>query len=661
MKKIALFSLNLGFLLISLFLYRIVFLFKYADFSALKGGELFPAFLAGLRFDLATSAYVLIPFAAMAFLPVLSGNSTYLKAVSVLNACWLIVLDIYLLVDLLYYPFSLRHLSFELFSTKGDILSMVKLGMVEYPREIAAFALFMALMIFAFFFLTRRILRNYAHRGYSAARKLVTDFVPLLLVAALMVVMSRGGLQMKPLKYSDAFAFHSPFLGQLALNGVYTTMRTYYSFRENKEMRGWERRRSTEEEAMRKGVEMLVSPEREEVPDPRYPLYRHFRYRDPDFRQLNVVLFIMESWSSKFVGALGGEDDAMPYFSRLSKKGVLLRNFFSSGQRSIEAISAILTAIPPSGGMILSQSGSFSQMPVKFLPLLLKERGYETFFIHGAKRGSMGFNSLVKQAGIEHYASKEEMRAEGGREDGVWGVYDEDAFLYAHRLFAAQKKPFFGVIFSLSSHTPYKLPSERFRYFKPARPFHDFLDSLRYSDYALSRFFEEAEKAPYFQDTVFIIVGDHTEGKSTGNNLFERFSVPCLLYSPRFLQPAVVSKIVTQTDLAPTVLDILRSPDTHSSFGQSVFNDTRGAALLSYGDADVFVREGWMLVSTVSGIAEKYRFGSRAPDEEKALAGIIREEDHYVQFFHDLIVKNRLSPPPHAGTPGREKRGGDRP
>lgn len=655
MKKIFLFLLNLGFLLFSLMLYRLVFLFTYGDRTVLGGTDLFPAFLAGLRFDLATSAYVLVPFAVLAFLPYLSGSTRYLRVLSVVNVCWLVLLDIYLFVDLLYYPFSLRHLSFELFSTKGDLMSMVRLGVLEYAREMTIFFSIMAFIVFAYFWFIRRMLRTDALPKYSFAKRLLLDGVTIVVVAALMVVMARGGVQMKPLKYSDAFAFQSPFLGQLVLNGVYTTMRTYYSFRENKEMKGWERRRATEEEAMRRGTEMVVAPEREESPDPRYPLYRHFKYKESDFRRYNVVVFIMESWSSKFVGVLGGEDDAMPYFGKISKKGVLFRNFFSNGQRSIEAISAILTSIPPSGGMILSQSGAFSQMPVRFLPAILKDRGYKTFFIHGAKPGSMGFNSLVKQTGIERYISKDEIRGEGGRDDGVWGIYDEDTFLYANRLFKAQKDPFFAVIFSLSSHTPYRLPSERFRYFKPARPFHDFLDSLRYSDYALSRFFDEAEKTAYFRNTIFIIVGDHTEGKSTGNNLYERFSVPCLIYAPGLLPPSVVSKVAAQTDLSPTILDILKSPDTHTSFGQSAFNDRPGVALLSYGDSDVFVRDGWMITSSAGTVTEHYRFGASAqgqsPDTATKVAGLAREEDNYVQFFHDLMLGNRLYP-----TNGKERR-----
>jgi phosphoglycerol transferase MdoB-like AlkP superfamily enzyme len=293
--------------------------------------------------------------------------------------------------------------------------------------------------------------------------------------------------------------------------------------------------------------------------------------------------------------------------------------------------------------MVLSQSGALSQMPVRFLPSLLGEKGYRSFFIHGAKRGSMGFSALVRQTGIEQYISKEDILKEGGRDDGVWGIYDEDTFLYGHRLFEAQTTPFFAVIFSLSSHTPYKLPEERFHFYTPEKPFYDFLNSLRYSDYALSRFFDAARNAPYFPNTVFIIVGDHTEGKSAGSSLSQRYSVPCLIYAPHYVDPMRITKTVTHVDLAPTLLDILRSSDNHASFGQSAFIRSPGTGLLPYGDFDIFVREGMMLVSSAQGVVETLPYLGESLGQEK-LSRLKKEEGCYTQFFRDLILSNRLYP-----------------
>jgi phosphoglycerol transferase MdoB-like AlkP superfamily enzyme len=646
MKKTTIYFFNLGFFLISFFAYHIAFLYKYADFAGLNLREVISALLTGLRFDLSTSAYILIPFSFLLFIPYLSWRDAYLRVLLLCNLCWLILIDIYLFVDLQYYSFVSRHLSFELFNTTGDILSMVKLGLLEYAPQIVSLCLALIAISLAYHVFGKRVLRKSSREGYPLTKKIIIESAEFLVIVALSIVITRGGFQMKPITLSDSAKFSSPFLQHLALNGVYTTLRTFYSMRENREMKGWEKRYCSQQEAVREGQEMVISAEKEEVPDPMYPLCRHFKYGKKDFRPLNVVIFVMESWSGKYAGVLGGEQDAVPFFNRFSKKGVLLGNFFANGQRSIEAISSIITSVPPCGGMVLSRSGTFAQMPVKFLPALLRDKSYKTFFIHGAKRGSMGFESLLKQTGVETYLSREDMAKEGGRDDGVWGIYDEDAFLYADRLFDKQKGPFLAVIFSLSSHSPYKLPSERFRFYQPGVPKADFLNVLRYSDYALSRYFDEASKKEYFNNTLFVIVGDHTEG-AFGGNLHERYSVPCLLYSPSRLDPAVIEKVATQVDLVPTILDVLKYSDNYASFGQSVFLKKPGVGLLSSGDSEVFVKDGWILASSPNNVEESYHYLSASkknvpPADEEKIAELKREKGCYLQLYHDLIMTNKF-------------------
>jgi len=644
MKKIGMYFLSVGFILISLFAYRIAFLLTYADRASVGTNDVIPILLTCIRFDLSTSAYILIPFIVLLFIPYFSWKDTYTNTLFLCNLCWLILVDIYLFVDLLYYPFASRHLSFELFTSTRDIQSIIKIGFLEYAPQVLFLFLFLAGLRPVFLLLSRKILKKLSSTTHPFRKKLLDESAAVLTVITLSIAMARGGFQMKPITLSDSAKFNSPFLQHLILNGIYTTLRTLYRYRMNDEMKGWEKRYCSHEEASKNGQAMIVSSEKEEIPDQMYPLYRHFRYRSHEFRPLNVVIFVMESWSSKFVGAMGGEEDATPFFSRLATKGILLKDFFANGQRSIQSISAITTSIPPCGGMVLSQSSALSQMPVKFLPTILREKSYKTFFIHGAKRGSMGIKGLVTQTGIDTYISKEDIAKDGGRDDGIWGIYDEDTFLYADRLFERQNGPFFTIIFSLSSHAPYKLPSERFIYYTPEVPYYKFLNVLRYSDYSLSRFFEEAAKKEYFKNTLFIIVGDHTEGKSTGNDLYEKFSVPCLLYSPRHLTPLVVTKTTTQVDLVPTILDILKSSDPFASFGQSAFSRKSGFGLLAYDTLDVFVRDGWMFLVLGDQVM---RMDHHLKDqkevlfeEEEKISQLIKEEMFYVQLFHDIIMTN---------------------
>lgn len=37
-------------------------------------------------------------------------------------------------------------------------------------------------------------------------------------------------------------------------------------------------------------------------------------------------------------------------------------------------------------------------------------------------------------------------------------------------------------------------------------------ETVAYSDYAIQRFFEKAEKQPWFKNTLFVITADHTSG-----------------------------------------------------------------------------------------------------------------------------------------------------
>jgi phosphoglycerol transferase MdoB-like AlkP superfamily enzyme len=142
-------------------------------------------------------------------------------------------------------------------------------------------------------------------------------------------------------------------------------------------------------------------------------------------------------------------------------------------------------------------------------------------------------------------------------------------------------------------------------------------------------------------------VGDHTEGKSTRNNLYEKFSIPCALYAPSHLKPMVITKVVTQVDLMPIILDVLKFSDDYSSFGQSAFSKKPGFGLLSYGDSDVFVKDGWLLASSMNNVEETYNYQlppkkNMLPEQEDKIAELRKEKGYYLQLFHDLIVTNKF-------------------
>lgn len=199
MKRLSIFFLNLVFLLIAFFLYRLIFFFAYVDLSHLSIRELLNAFLVGLRFDFATASYVAAPFSLLIVIPFLSRQEKYLRFTVILNLLWLIFITTYTFIDLLYYPFSERYLTFEIFNTEGDIFSLVKTGLSKYMPETVFFILFLFIFSFSYLVFTKRILKRPLPERASFLGNFIRDAFLIFIVGVISVVMARGGIQMKPL------------------------------------------------------------------------------------------------------------------------------------------------------------------------------------------------------------------------------------------------------------------------------------------------------------------------------------------------------------------------------------------------------------------------------------------------------------------------------
>ncbi|MCX7770729.1 MAG: LTA synthase family protein [Proteobacteria bacterium] len=592
---------------------------------------------------MASISYFLMPVLVMLYFPVTERAKIFFRIIFIIFYFWLLFLIVYLFIDLIYYQFSLRHLSFEVLNAGGEIGTLFKIGLSQYRIELIILVIYISLVSYSYL----RIFKE--HYFKSRFNTILSNVVNFVLLLACLVIFSRGGLQWKPIKLSDAFVFDEPSLGHLCLNGFYTSLKTIYEVKFKKNKGKYENFKCSSTDLSK--IKGLFYTKGEMPYGDEYPILRKFDYKEDEFRKYNVVIFIMESWSGKFVRSVGGKIDTTPFFDSLAKKGLLLKNFFANGQRSIEGISAIITSIPPWNGMILSENPILSQTRVNFLPQILANHGYETIFIHGARYGSMGLSGFARHAGFKKYFSKEDLIKMGGKDDGVWGIYDEDTFLIANKIFEKGNKPFFAVIFSLTSHTPYKVPSEKFKVFKKEQKYGDFLNSLYYSDYALSKFFEEAKKSSYFENTIFVILGDHTEGKTTKNSIYERFHVPCLFYAPSIISPKVIDITSSQLDVAPTILDLLKSNNFHSSFGQSVLRKTdKNSAILSYGDLAVYVKENYFLMTSNEKTLGVYDYSVKERDVEKGKnlpdvkRKLIEEFNCYGYFINKIIWENKIYP-----------------
>ncbi len=650
-RRLSLFFAVLLFFIAVLTVGRILFFMKYSiAFSSAPPEAILIAFLKGLRFDLATACIVTAPFILLIFAPGIFQRTLLVKTVLYLLLAWEIVLIGYDYADINYYAFTQRHITFEIGNTFTDLDVIIKLGLKSYGIEILYVALFMILYAvlyhrFVKYFFRKRTQKLILPNQESA----IASPAAYILIIGISVISIRGGLQFKPLGVKNAFQNERVELGILSLNGIYTTFNTLY-----KNLKGEERFAYLDSlnvpDEKREGFFASLIDTKKETVDPEYPLYRRYDYQPSDRLGYNVVIFVMESWSAKFSQKLGGEVSALPGFDRMAEKGLLATNCFANAQRSIEGLAAIMGSLPVWQGMVLGQGGLLDQTRFEPMGALFSRMGYETMFIHGARPGSMGFDGLVKRLGFSKHISRDDFTLTDENQDPVWGIYDEFTFKRANEEFSKMKKPFLAVIFSLTSHSPYTFPERGFKKFDRSVPFAPFLNSLKYSDWALERFFKAAKKENYFGKTLFVIVGDHTEGPSTSGSLYESYRVPLLLFAPGLIAPGEISTPVSQLDVLPTVVDALKISRPFTSWGKSLFSEGEHDMVLPRGDLFIYQKKGMMLLSDIERPLALYSI-SNAPaknllDSRPATARTLQEDLRaHIRFSSDLIKENRLKPP----------------
>ena len=289
----------------------------------------------------------------------------------------------------------------------------------------------------------------------------------------------------------------------------------------------------------------------------------------------NIVVFILESYGREYLGAFNKKSNIpnyvsyTPFLDSLSQHSMIFTNAYANGRQSIHGMSSILAGIPSFKDAFTSSP--YPKQKIESLISTLESEGYNTSFFHGAANGSMGFLGFGNILGIDHYYGRTEFN-DDSQFDGYWGIWDEPFLQYMKKTLDTKKTPFFASVFTVSSHEPYIIPEKYKNTFKGGPlPMNK---CVQYTDFALKRFFTEAKKMPWFNNTIFVLVADH------GNQTFypeymkpiQRFAVPIIIYQPNSKYVGVSEDLAQQIDIYPTILDMIGYKKPFRSWGRSLFD-----------------------------------------------------------------------------------------
>ena len=293
-------------------------------------------------------------------------------------------------------------------------------------------------------------------------------------------------------------------------------------------------------------------------------------------KKKNVVVMIVESFGSEYIGALNDYEGYTPFLDSLISKSLIWEHSFGNGRKSIDGMPSVLSSIPMFVEPFFLTPASVNN--VGGLARELVKDGYYSAFFHGAENGSMGFQAFSRATGFEDYFGRTEYnqdnRFQGDADfDGMWAIWDEPFLQYMALTMNEFREPFVSAVFTASSHHPYKIP-EAYQEIYPEEGL-VMHKCVRYTDHALKRFFETASKQPWFKNTLFVLTADHTNLSEVPEyqTSLGGFRVPIVFFDPSGEMPTGQREgIAQQIDIMPTVLGYLGYTQPYVAFGFDLFH-----------------------------------------------------------------------------------------
>lgn len=283
----------------------------------------------------------------------------------------------------------------------------------------------------------------------------------------------------------------------------------------------------------------------------------------------NIILIILESFTSKIIEPLGGMPGITPELNALTKEGILFKNFYASGDRTDKGLVSILSSYPAQPrSSIIKYPNKTQYLP--YLPKILSKNGYHTSFVYGGDVGFANMESYLTQAGFSHITDEDEFNSD--LNDSKWGVADHYVFNQLLQECDTASHPFFKVMLSLSSHEPFKVPMETV--IKGDDESSLFLNACYYTDKSLGEFIRKVKQQPWWTNTLIIITADHGHRFPNPKELKEkeRFKIPMLWLGGAIKSDTIIEDFGGQTDLSNTLLSQLSFDATGFPFSRNILS-----------------------------------------------------------------------------------------
>jgi len=567
--------------LIIMSLLRIVFA-NYFSAPASADNNLTSSYILGFRYDLRYVTIVMMITLLFSYIKPLNPFDKKLgKQIGIIT--WMLFSSLLLFfytADFIHYAYVHQRLNASILSYIDNPLISMQMMWQSYPIiTIVVIFLIVEWVSYKFISSTYQLSDKYKKTG-SQFKNIITHtiFFIILLYAAIGNIIYKGGQY--PLRWSNAYSLGSDYKANVALNPMQSFFSTL-QFRASKidtdliknnysVMSQYLNIPTYEQDAQNLQFARIHNPVNNNVEASKIK---------------NVVLVICESFSAYKSSMMGNPLNTTPYFNDMKKQGIYFNRAFSPAYGTARGVWAVLTGTPD---VLEGKTSSRNPLAVDQHSIIADFKNYEKYYFLGGSASWANIRGVLTN-NISDLKIFEQGSYQSSEID-VWGISDKNLFLEANKTLSKNTKPFFAIIQTADNHRPYTIPTEDLKVFvKKTVPKDSLLkfgfenneeyNAFRYTDFCIEQFIEAAKKEKYFNETLFVFIGDHGIKGDAGTMLPKSFTeqgltnmhVPLLFYAPSILQPKEYSIPVSQLDVLPSIASLCNIPYTNTTMGKNVF------------------------------------------------------------------------------------------
>ncbi|MEE4086888.1 sulfatase-like hydrolase/transferase [Pseudomonas viridiflava] len=576
----------IGLVFVLLAVLRMVFFY---GFSGVDPGTLFTSsdvlqtLGIGFRFDLRLALLLMLPVAVLLWLPRLNliRMPSLRWVVRVYLVLALAILTMVYIVDFGHYAYLGVRLNASVLRYLEDAQISRDMLWQTYPVLwiTVGWLLVVALMGWALIRLERVTL---ARAARPMTRLSIAAVSAVMVCATFLGLLGRvENLNLEnpvPLRWSDAFFSGNSQVAALGLNPalfLYDTLKVAQSRYDEKQVR-----------EHYDVVARYLGVDKPDVSVPNFTRQQPVQpYRLPGDRPPNVMFVMLESLGTSAVGAYGNPLNPTPNLDHLATQSWFFKHFYVPVTGTAKTVWASITGVPD---VTRQETATRHPLITRQKTIINDFKGYEKLYMIGGNSGWANMNALIRRS-IDDVRLYDERDWKSPQVD-VWGISDLDLFKESDRILRAlpADKPFFAYVQTAGNHRPFTIPKDNDGFKVSDKTLEQVqaagsrsveqYNAVRLLDFNIGRLMELAKAGGYYENTIFVLFGDHNTRISQIPHMAPAFeqlglesnNVPMLIHAPGLLGTRVINEAVGLADLLPTLAGMAGMPFSNGAMGRDI-------------------------------------------------------------------------------------------